>query len=145
MKTSPILLMILWMITACSAPKQQPDTQATAPQAAPSDERPVAAAEGHFIHNVFFWLKADMTPEQTRVFETSLATLGEIGTVQQMVIGTPAGTPRQVVDNTYDYALIVHFEDASGHDAYQTDQIHLDFLDACERYIDRVQIYDVRH
>jgi len=51
-------------------------------------------------------------------------------------------TPREIVDNTYDFAWICHFQDKAGHDAYQINPIHRAFVEKYEHLFDRVKIYD---
>ncbi len=95
-----------------------------------------------FIHIVYFWLNQDLTQESLRSFEKGLKSLGTISTVKSFSWGTPADTPRDVVDNSYDYAIIVLLEDVVGHDAYQEDPIHLRFIQDHNDKWTRVQVYD---
>ena len=96
-----------------------------------------------FIHNVFFWLKEEVTEAEKASFLTALKALGEINTVRALYTGTPAGTPRNVVDNSYDFSLIVHLDDTEGHDAYQVDPIHDVFVEGQSHLWTKVQVYDV--
>ncbi len=89
-----------------------------------------------FIHNVFFWLKEEITEDQKKAFLKALKSLGEINTVCDLYTGTPAGTPRVVVDNTYDFALIVHLDD-------QVDPIHEAFAASQSHLWEKVQVFDV--
>ena len=63
--------------------------------------------------------------------------------VRDRRIGKPAATRRDVVDSTYDYAMVLGFEDLADHNAYQVSAEHQAFLDTCFRMIGRVQVYDV--
>jgi len=95
-----------------------------------------------FIHTVFFWLREDLTQEDHVAFEEGLKSLKTVKTVEAFHFGKPAQTPREVVDNSFDKALILHFADKAGHDAYQVDEIHDAFVrDHKEKWI-RVQVYD---
>ena len=96
-----------------------------------------------FIHNVFFWLKEGTSQEERASFLKDLKRLSKINTVRSLFVGTPAGTPRNVVDNSYDFALIVHLDDAKGHDAYQVDPIHDEFVAAQSKVWTKVQVYDI--
>ena len=96
----------------------------------------------HFVHVVFFWLKEGLSQAEKQAFEKGVRSLGAIRTLTWFALGTPAGTPREVVDNSYDYALVTHFADKEGHDIYQEDPIHLEFIAACKQYWTRVQVYD---
>ena len=95
-----------------------------------------------FVHTVFFWMKDGMTPAEDARFEAGLAGLLTIPQVTGGWFGKPAGTPRDVVDNSYGYGLTVLFADAAGQDVYQDCQAHLDFIAACGRFWTRVQVYD---
>ena len=102
----------------------------------------MVAAEPGFIHTVFFWFNDSVTEEQKNGFIEGLQSLKDVETVRDFHIGPPAGTPREVVDNSYDYALILHFEDKAGHDTYQEHPIHQAFIQAQESVWERVQVYD---
>ena len=94
------------------------------------------------VHNVFFWLKSELTGEEREVFERGLQSLRGISAVREMFIGPPADTDRPVIDRSYSWALTVIFEDRAAHDRYQEDPLHDRFLEECSKYWDRVLIYD---
>jgi hypothetical protein len=96
-----------------------------------------------FVHTVFFW----MTPGASDADRRKLAAecieyLGKCPTVRQLWAGPPAQTPREVVDNSYDVGLTVVMDDKEGHDAYQVDPLHLEFIKRNKHTWQRVQIYD---
>jgi hypothetical protein len=96
-----------------------------------------------FVHSVYFWLKPDLTEQQIEEFESALRLMIEDSQYALTGhIGKPAGTPRKVVDNTYDFNLIVTFDDAASHDSYQTEAPHDRFREISSQYTERVQIYD---
>ena len=66
------------------------------------------APQPEFIHTVFFWLKEDVSAEERATFMEGLESLRAIESVKRSWIGPAAQTPREVVDNTYDMALILH-------------------------------------
>ena len=95
------------------------------------------------IHTVIFWLKKDLTQEDRNLFFEGAKTLGNIASVEQSFMGTPADTPkRPVVDDSYDCALSVVLRDLAAHDLYQADPIHLAFIEKCGHLWERVVIYD---
>ena len=96
-----------------------------------------------FVHSVYFWLKRDLSSEQIAAFEKDLNALQEIETVKQVHIGNPAPTDRPIIDRTYDYALILAFENKADHDTYQTHPIHDAFVGNNAQHFLKVQIYDV--
>jgi hypothetical protein len=78
-----------------------------------------------FVHQVYFWLKDEA--DQPKLIE-GLKTLTNIGGVQYIHIGVVAGTPKDVVDNTYHASLLTVFDNKEAQDAYQVDPIHDEFL-----------------
>ncbi len=95
-----------------------------------------------FIHTVFFWMKRDNSESDIATFEEGLSSLTTIEEVRDSWIGKPAGTPREVVDNSYDYALILHFDSKEKQDAYQVAPVHKAFIEKSAHTWERVQVYD---
>lgn len=105
-------------------------------------EAPKAKETPGFVHAVYFWLKKD-NPELLKEFiEEGLPRLAEVPSIQSVAWGPPAGTPREVVDNSYDLAWIVNFATAEDQDAYQVDSLHKVFVKKYESLFEKVQIYD---
>lgn len=94
------------------------------------------------VHTVYFWLNEGNSDGAVREFEDGLEELLEITSVRSGYWGKPAGTPREVVDNSYSYGLTVIFDDQAGYDAYQVDPIHKNFVELNSGKWDRVQVYD---
>lgn len=103
---------------------------------------PMKRAKGKFIHVVYVWLKPDLDRRDIKDFEKGMRELKKIKSVRGMELGRPAGTKRDVVDNTYTYMMVFYFNDATGHDLYQIDPIHQDFVDKHKAKWARVQVYD---
>ncbi|MEO8906107.1 MAG: Dabb family protein [Polyangiaceae bacterium] len=104
-----------------------------------------AYAQAVLIHSVYFWFKADAEPTRVADFEAGLRRLIGIGQVQQAYIGKPEQTPpRPVIDQSYHWALVVHFDSLADHDAYQDHPVHLAFLERFAATWERVQVYDAR-
>ncbi|MCU0448773.1 MAG: Dabb family protein [Bernardetiaceae bacterium] len=101
-----------------------------------------AGLPGRFVHVVYFWAKPGATAADLAELRKGIETLRPISHIAYLQLGTPAGTPRQVVDNSYAYCLILHFENAAAQDAYQKDPIHLKFVEQYQTYWERVQVYD---
>lgn len=99
--------------------------------------------KGTFIHMVFFWMKDPGNAAHEAKFEAELNKF--IDNSPQVVsghIGKPAGTPREVVDNSYQYALVVNFNSKEDHDVYQDDPAHHEFIEQCKDLWNKVQVYD---
>jgi len=95
------------------------------------------------FHNVYFWLKPELTPAQRAEFRRGVETLVQIKSAVKVSVGVPAGTTRRpVVDASYDVALIVQCKDVAAEAAYQVDPIHLAFVEKFKTFWSRVQIYD---
>jgi len=95
------------------------------------------------IHTVYFWLNEDLSKNQRQEFADAVELLEGIPSVKRMFVGPPAPTPaREVVDASYDYALIVWFDDVAGHEAYQVHEIHQEFVDSQEEKFASVRVYD---
>ncbi len=97
-----------------------------------------------FIHSVYFTLKAGLSDEDRERFEAGLASLAGIETVRHGYIGPPADTDRPIIDRAYTHALILAFDDAAAHDAYQDHPVHDTFRDTCSSYWAQVRIFDVQ-
>jgi len=95
-----------------------------------------------FLHTVLFWLRDNLTQAEKDQFEKGLAELTTISTVKTKFFGKPAATRRPVIDASYSYQLVLGFDNIKGHDAYQSDPIHLKFLKECAPFWTKVLIYD---
>jgi len=97
------------------------------------------------IHSVYFWFKSDADPKIVAEFEEGLRRLTSIPQIKQAHFGRPEQTPpRAVIDQSYDWGLVEHFESLSDHDAYQAHPLHVEFLEHFRALWERVQIYDIR-
>jgi len=95
------------------------------------------------MHVVHFWLADGLTEAEEKSFLKGVWSLEDIPTVKRMFVGPPASTPsRGVVDNSFDYALIVFFDDVAGHDVYQVHPTHLKFVEEHEAKFKTVQVKD---
>ena len=95
-----------------------------------------------FIHTVFFWIHEDTTETERQAFHQGVAELTKCKTILNSFIGPPAGTPRDVVDNSYEYALLLFFRSKEDHDIYQDDPDHHAFIKKYKHLWTRVQVYD---
>lgn len=96
-----------------------------------------------FIHVVYFFLDENLTDEKRQDFEQNgLGNLAKCPTIQKAYYGPPANTPREIVNNSYDFAWICHFESKDAQDAYQTEPIHLKFIEDYKSMWTKVLIFD---
>lgn len=68
--------------------------------------------------------------------------LSGIPAVRHLWAGRPAGTEREVVDNSYDVGLCVILDDAAAHDVYQAHPLHKEFIARNKEHWVRIRVYD---
>ncbi len=96
-----------------------------------------------FLHTVYFWVREGGSQEDAaKIAAGCKEWLTQIPGVLRLEAGFPAGTPRDVVDNSYGVGLMVELADEAGHDLYQDHPLHLKFIQECSVYWSRVQVYD---
>jgi len=95
-----------------------------------------------FIHHVFFWLAEPDNEQHKKHLIDGLKKLSRVTTIKRFHIGQPAGTSRDVIDASYTISWCLFFSTAADQDSYQTDPIHLRFIDECKHVWKRVQVYD---
>jgi hypothetical protein len=96
------------------------------------------------IHNVYFWLKKEVTAEQRTTFESELKLLPKISYMASGAVGKPAATEaRPVTDHSFDYSLSLTFKTMADHIFYQGDcPDHKRFVDTCKPFFEKVIVYD---
>ena len=109
-----------------------------APVLAPAHD----AADGKFMHHVFFWLNEPANAEHRELFLREIRKMKAIPAIQSVSIGTPAGTPRDVVDNSWTFDWLVTFEDKAGWQVYNDHPIHKKFVENAAHVWEKVQVYD---
>ncbi|MEO8820702.1 MAG: Dabb family protein [Ginsengibacter sp.] len=95
-----------------------------------------------FIHHVFFWLKNSESKDALEELIQGLKKLSKAPTIKDFHIGKPANTNRGVIDNSYAASWLLLFENAEDQDVYQTDPIHLKFIEECSHLWSKVVVYD---
>lgn len=98
-------------------------------------------AEGSFFHSVYFWLNQPGNSAQREEFLTALKKMKAIPGIRLAYIGTPAGTPRDVVDNSYTFYWLVTFDDKKAWQVYNDHPIHDEFRKKAHLW-NKVLIYD---
>lgn len=107
-----------------------------------SDQMSDTSSPG-MAHTVYFWLTDGLSGEELKSFEGGMQSLDAAPTVRRAFVGKPAATPgRGVVDNSFDYSLVLWFDDVAGHDAYQISATHLKFVADHEAKFDVVKVFD---
>ena len=95
-----------------------------------------------FIHHVYFWLKNTGNMEDRDKLVAGLQKLSKAGSIKQFHIGKPANTNRDVIDRSYAVSWMLIFENEADQAVYQTDPIHLKFIEECSQLWSKVVVYD---
>lgn len=95
-----------------------------------------------FIHHVYFWLKDPGNKKDEEKLIEGLRKLTKIKTIKTFHIGKPAPTNRDVIDRSYAISWLAVFDDQAGEESYQTDPIHLKFVEDCSSVWTKVIVYD---
>lgn len=95
-----------------------------------------------FIHHVYFWLSnPESVADRTQLIE-GLNKLSSVTTIKTFHIGLPAATSREVIDSSYSVSWLLLFKNKEDQDSYQTDPIHLKFVEECKHLWSKVVVYD---
>jgi hypothetical protein len=106
------------------------------------EKTPAGEVGGKFVHTVLFWLVDETMPTRGKFVTEVLKYLKEIDVIRTRHLGRPAGTDREVVDNSYSYCMIVTFDSKEDHDVYQEHEAHQQFIANASSLWTRVQVYD---
>lgn len=107
-----------------------------------NDKKKAKKDKNMFVHHVYFWLKnADSAAERKKLLE-GLNSLKPVETIKQIHIGKPAETDRDVIENTYDFSLLLIFDNLEDQEVYQKHPVHLAFVDKYASLWSKVIVYD---
>jgi hypothetical protein len=97
------------------------------------------------LHSVFFYLKDEAPADAAGLMRTEiLDKLSGIASVREIMAGPPQGIDRDVVDNDYAMSLHAKFDDLQGLQSYQTDPVHVAFVDRFKPHFERIRVFDTR-
>jgi hypothetical protein len=99
-------------------------------------------AKNIFVHHVYFWLKNPDSREDRNKLVEGLKKLSKVKTIKFFHIGQPAATTRDVIDRSYAISWLAFFDTKEDQDSYQTDPIHLNFVEECSPVWTKVIVYD---
>jgi hypothetical protein len=95
-----------------------------------------------FVHHVYFWLDhPDKASDKNKLIE-GLQKLSKVKTIRQFHIGIPANTSRDVIDSSYSISWLLFFDNEADQASYQTDPIHLKFVEDYKYLWQKVVVYD---
>lgn len=92
------------------------------------------------MHMVFFWLNDGVDADE--FIKATEAFVKQVDVVNSYHLGKPAGTPREVVDNSYSISLVVTFDSKEAQDIYQKHPIHVKYVEENSSRWNKVQIFD---
>jgi len=95
-----------------------------------------------FIHHVYFWLKDPENKNDLNQLVEGLKKLSAVSTIKNFHIGKPASTNRDVIDNSYSVSWLLLFDNKEDQESYQTDPVHLKFVEECSHLWSKVVVYD---
>ncbi|PRD53804.1 Dabb family protein [Sphingobacterium gobiense] len=100
-------------------------------------------AKGTILHSVYFWLKEDISQEEEQDFLHFFEELRKVPGVQTLQYGKPASTnPRPVVDNSFQYNLLVTFQNMEDINTYETHPTHTAAAEKYSKYWTKVEVKD---
>ncbi|WP_075349539.1 Dabb family protein [Algoriphagus marinus] len=99
-------------------------------------------AKQKMIHQVYFWLH---DKNNTQEFLTeAVPMLGRCKNVGKFISGVPAATEdRDVVDHSFQVSCTIFFDSLEDQLAYQSDPLHLEFIEKYSSMWSTVKVYDI--
>jgi hypothetical protein len=95
-----------------------------------------------FVHHVYFWLKNLSSKQDQAKLLKGLQTLTSIDVIKTWHIGIPADTNRPVIEKSYQFSLLLIFNNRKDQDTYQNHPTHLKFVEDCSNLWTKVIVYD---
>jgi hypothetical protein len=95
-----------------------------------------------FIHHVFFWLKNPENKEDYNKLNEGLQTLLTIEPKVLGHVGGPSTTNRGVIDTSYNFSLLLIFNNLQEQEDYQVHPVHRQFVSNCSPLWEKVIVYD---
>ncbi len=94
-------------------------------------------------HYVLFWLKKDLTEQQVEEFTGFFEMLRTVPGIRKFYYGKPAGSkPRDVVDNSFTYNLMIQFDTLEELEVYGVHPIHMDAIEKYSHFWEKVAVHD---
>ena len=96
-----------------------------------------------FSHVVIFWTKPEVPGATEALLAGAQKYLSAVPGVRSFHVGRMVPSHRPVVDQSYQVALNIRFDDQAAQDAYQTHPLHLEFVEhAFKPNCTRCVVYD---
>ncbi|WP_232020555.1 Dabb family protein [Methylocaldum marinum] len=108
-----------------------------------SSAEPVPPTAGRVHHVVIVWLKEHGNPEARRQYIEATQSLSKLPMLLSYQVGTVLPGKRDVVDSSYDVAIVATFENAQALDEYSRHPDHDKVIDEkLKQLVDKVLVYD---
>ncbi|MEJ7768317.1 MAG: Dabb family protein [Chitinophagaceae bacterium] len=95
-----------------------------------------------FIHHVYFWLTNAGSSDDYDKLSAGLQKLSSVKAIKTFHIGKPADTNRDVIVTDYSLSWLLIFNNKADQELYQSDPIHLKFIEECKHLWSKVVVYD---
>jgi|ERR1700722_2397870 hypothetical protein len=95
-----------------------------------------------FSHVVIFWTDPTKLDAPGELIAAAEKYLPSIPGIVNFHVGRMASSHREVVDQTYQVALNIHFQSKQAQDEYQDHPQHLEFVKQCGPLFAKVVVYD---
>lgn len=96
-----------------------------------------------FVHTVYFWLNNPDSKDDQKKFEKAIGKFMKKSKHSDThYVGKPPKATRDVVDDSFTYALIVSFKSAKDQEKYQEEKAHLEFIEEAQSLWNKVIVYD---
>lgn len=94
-------------------------------------------------HYVLFWLKKGLSEKEIADFAGFFEELRKVPNIKSLHYGRAANsTPRDVVDNSFTYNLLVYFDTLDDLETYGTHPIHLKAIEQYSHNWEKVVVHD---
>ena len=111
-------------LSSCQTPEDKTASINTANQ-----QDTMKNQDQQIAHYVLFWLREDLSEQEVNDFAQFFEDLKAIPGIKSLHYGRPADThPRDVVDNSFTYNLLVYFDTMEDLEVYENHKIHLDAI-----------------
>lgn len=106
-------------------------------------DKTMRSLDSQFVHTVYFWLNNPDSKDDQKQFEKAIKKfMKKSNHANTHYVGKPPKATRDVVDDSFTYALIVSFKSAKQQEKYQNEKAHLAFIEEAESLWNKVIVYD---
>ena len=101
------------------------------------------SAEKDITHVVVVWLNDGLNDEAISEIINKTHILSDIAAVRELQIGRPIASERDIVDDSFTFAISVTFENAADMKVYAVDKSHLNYVKTVLKpALKKIVIYD---